>query len=125
MATMFSRKPRKAMTPESAWRSDALKLLRIRYHGVIWEYRTVGNGMSRSGVPDDILIIRGIPVLIEWKRHDYKPGKHPTAQDREIEAIRKAGGRAAKVKNWEELETLLDGIEPVQYCMLSSKRCVN
>jgi hypothetical protein len=80
----------------------------------MWEYRTLGNGMTRSGVPDDILIIRGIPCCIEWKRAEYKPGKNVTAQDMEIAAIRKAGGRAAKVRNWDELEALVDGIPCVQ-----------
>lgn len=105
---------RKQQTPESQWRSAGMKWLRLRFAGQLWEYRTVGNGMSRSGVPDDILIIRGTPVCIEWKRPDYRPTGKFTAQDAEIAAIIRAGGRAGKVRNWEELENLVSGIEPVQ-----------
>jgi hypothetical protein len=55
-------------------------------------------------------------VAIEWKQPGYKPRASgvPTAQDYEIEAIKSCGGRAAKVRNWEELEALVRGIPAVQ-----------
>jgi len=99
------------------WRSAGMKWLKLRFGNHLWAYRTIGNGMSRSGVPDDLLVIRGIFVGVEWKRPDYRPSKPWTAQDAEIEGIRTAGGRAAKVRNMDELEALVAGIEPVQFSM--------
>jgi hypothetical protein len=125
MATLFSRKPTKALTPESAWRHTGLEWLKIRFGRNLWHYRTVAGITQRLGVLDDHFIVCGVPVQVEWKRPDGKyrrDTKTYAAQEREIEAVRQAGGRAGFVESWEDLEALVDGIPCVQQSMLSARR---
>ncbi len=153
MATVFRRSGARSKTPESAWRSEAIALMKIRYGKRLYHHRNQQGLGSKAGVPDDFFLIRtsadGVEpvtcvfVAIEFKEPDYKDrGKpiprdiksqfasHPeflsqwdrrTEQDKQIEAIRDCGGRAAKVRNWEELERLLEGIIPEQPALFSRK----
>lgn len=102
------------VTPESAFRSAGIKWLKLRFGKYLWHYRTVGGVGVRGGVPDDLFCIRGIFVAVEWKQPNYRPSSRVTQQDAEIEAVVRAGGRAAKVWTWEQLEALVEGIQPVQ-----------
>lgn len=104
-------------TPEGKWRSEAICWMKIRFGKLMWHYRTIGGVGQRNGVPDDLFLIAGQFVAIEWKRPDYRRPNFETAQDREIEAIMACGGRAAKVKSWDELEALLEGLPCVQMNM--------
>jgi hypothetical protein len=93
-------------TPESLWRSQGLKWLKLKLGKRIgWHYRTVGGVGQRSGVPDDLFLVDGRFLAIEWKRPGYK-AKKVSQQDVEIEVIRKAGGVAGKVSCLEELQAL-------------------
>lgn len=115
MAVVFRR--RKEQTPESAWRSAGMKWLKLRFGRRLWHYRTVGGVGQRAGVPDDLMLIGGVFVAIEWKRPDYRPTGRVTAQDTEIARIIECGGRAGKVRNWADLEALVEGLQPVQLGM--------
>ena len=66
---------------------------------------------QRGGVPDDLFLIGGKFLAIEWKRPGYK-SKKISQQDLEIQRIEAAGGVAGKVSCIEELEQLLERIKP-------------
>ena len=107
----------KKQTPESEWRSACVKFLKIRFAGHIWHIRTVGGLHQRSGIPDDIFVIKGVPIAIEFKAPNGRY-KVTEKQQAEIDAFNRAGGRAGKVSTWEELNGLIDGIAPVQIGLL-------
>lgn len=77
-----------ASTPEKKVKDKVVKIL--KQHGVYYFFPAT-YGMGRSGVPDVICCIRGKFLAIECKAN----GNKPTAlQEREINAIRQAGGVA-------------------------------
>jgi|GEM_PF-1969312 len=118
--TIFQRTGKKKLTPEGEFRAAGIQWLKIRFGRHLWHLRTVAGITQRLGVLDDHFIIRGVPVQVEWKRADGKyrrDTKTYEAQEKEIEAVRAAGGRAAFVASWDDLESLTDGIEPVQLGM--------
>ena len=125
MPTIFTRKGPRKKTPESEWRHACVQWLKIRFAGRIWHIRTVGGIGQRSGIPDDFFVIRdgddgaGIFVAIEFKAPNGRY-RLTEKQAAEIETIRKAGGRAGEVRSWEDLERLVEGIEPVQLGMKRS-----
>ena len=110
---------KKKDTPETRWRRACIEWLKLRFQGRIWHVRTVGGIGQRPGLPDDLFVIRngksgpGIFVAIEFKAPESRH-KLSELQAAEIEAIRQAGGRAGAVRSWEDLERLVEGIEPVQ-----------
>ena len=123
MTTIFyRRRSNKPETSESAFRNACIDLIKIRFGRYVWHYRHVGSitdGKNRS-LLDDHFIIRGVPVQIEFKRPDGQYRKNTKTyrqQEKEIEDIRRAGGRAGFVGSYEELNALLVGIEPVQLGM--------
>jgi hypothetical protein len=118
--TIFQRKEKK-LTPEGEWRQAGLQWLKIRFGRYLWHLRTVAGITQRLGVLDDHFIIRGVAVQVEWKRPDGKyrrDTKTYRAQEKEIESVRIAGGRAGFVASWDDLEELVSGIDPVQLSML-------
>jgi Holliday junction resolvase len=93
-----------ASTPEKKVKDKVVKLLKS--HGVYYFYAAT-HGFGRSGVPDLVCCIKGHFLAIE-----VKAGKNTTTalQDREIEAIRVAGGTAFVINetNIQQLEDYLN-----------------
>jgi Holliday junction resolvase len=91
------------MTPEGKVKAKVVKLLKAR--GVYYFFPAT-HGYGRSGVPDIICCLRGKFVAVECKA-----GKNTTTalQDREIDAIRNAGGDVFVINesNLHELEDYL------------------
>jgi Holliday junction resolvase len=77
-----------ANTPEKKVKDKVTKLLKER--GVYYFFPATF-GMGRSGVPDIVCCVRGHFLAIECKAGKNKP---TALQEREIEAIRAAGGTA-------------------------------
>ena len=70
-----------------------------------WFLKVHGGPFQRPGVPDILVCLNGFFYAFEVKR----PGEKATpTQEREIEAIRKAGGLAVVVTSVEEAMTILD-----------------
>lgn len=94
-----------ATTPEGKVKAKVVKLLKER--GVYYFFPATF-GMGRSGVPDIVCCHGGRFLAVECKA-----GKNTTTalQDREISAIRAAGGTALVINenNLHELEEHLDG----------------
>jgi Holliday junction resolvase len=92
-----------ANTPEKKVKDKVVKLLKA--HGIYYFFPATF-GMGRSGVPDVVCCWRGKFLAVECKA-----GKNTTTalQDREIAAIRSAGGTALIINenNLDELEALL------------------
>jgi Holliday junction resolvase len=94
-----------ATTPEGKVKAKVVKLLKER--GVYYFFPATF-GMGRSGVPDIVCCQGGGHFLaIECKAGKNKP---TALQEREIEAIRAAGGTALVINetNLHELEAHLD-----------------
>jgi Holliday junction resolvase len=89
-----------ASTPESKVKAACVKIL--KEHGIYYFFPQM-NGMGRSGVPDIICCMCGLFLAVECKAGK---GKTTALQDKEIAAIRKAGGVALVVNegNLAELE---------------------
>jgi Holliday junction resolvase len=77
-----------ATTPEGKVKAKVVKLLKER--GVYYFFPATF-GMGRSGVPDIVCCARGRFLAIECKAGKNKP---TALQERELEAIRVAGGTA-------------------------------
>jgi Holliday junction resolvase len=93
-----------ATTPEGKVKAKVVKLLKER--GVYYFFPATF-GMGRSGVPDVVCCQGGRFLAVECKAGK---GKTTALQDREIEAIRAAGGTALVINedNLHELEAHLD-----------------
>lgn len=93
-----------ATTPEGKVKAKVVKLLKER--GVYYFFPATF-GMGRSGVPDIVCCVRGHFLAIECKAGKNKP---TALQERELEAIRVAGGTAlvSNEDNLHELEAHLD-----------------
>ena len=96
-----------ASTPEKKVKDKVVKLLKM--FGVYYFYAST-HGFGRSGVPDLVCCIGGHFLAIE-----VKAGKNTTTalQDREIEAIRAAGGTAIVINedNIHTLQELIRGLK--------------
>lgn len=93
-----------ATTPEGKVKAKVVKLLKAR--GVYYFFPATF-GMGRSGVPDIVCCQGGQFFAVECKAGK---GKTTALQDREIAAIRAAGGTALVINesNLHELEEYLD-----------------
>lgn len=100
--------------PEGEFRRAVMKWLRLVYGRHFFSLPIVGGPFQPAGSPDVVCSIRGLAVFIEFKAPGV--GRVGPRQQQMIDAIRSSGGRAGIVSTWEELEALLDGIEPVQQC---------
>ena len=91
-----------ASTPEKKVKDKVVKLLKA--YGIYYFFPAT-HGFGRSGVPDVICCVSGKFLAIECKAGDNKP---TALQEREIAAIKAAGGIAVVVN---ELNlTMLDGL---------------
>jgi Holliday junction resolvase len=90
-----------AATPEKKVKDKVIKIL--KEHGVYYFYAST-HGFGRSGVPDLVCCFHGRFIAIECKA-----GKNTTTalQDREIAAIRAAGG-VAVVINEDNIDLLTE-----------------
>lgn len=89
-------------TPEGAVKDDVKKWFKNRN---IWYYMPVQNGMGVTGIPDFICCWNGKFVGVECKA----PGKIDNLsenQKHQIEAIRRAGGKAIVIDHATQLEKL-------------------
>lgn len=77
-----------ALTPEKKVKDRAVKLLKAQ--GVYYFFPAT-HGFGRSGIPDIICCINGQFLGIECKAGTNKP---TALQEKEMQSIRDAGGRA-------------------------------
>jgi Holliday junction resolvase len=89
-----------ANTPEKKVKDKVVKLLKA--HGVYYFFPATF-GMGRSGVPDIICCLNGKFLAVECKAGNNKP---TPLQEREIQAIKDAGGTAFIIN-----ETNVDVVE--------------
>lgn len=80
-----------ASTPEKLVKQKVVKLLKA--HGIYY-FSPMTHGFGRSGVPDIICCINGKFLGIECKAGNNKP---TALQEKEMQAIRDAGGRTAVI----------------------------
>lgn len=92
------------MTPHSKLCADIAKLLK-GLGPECWFNRPVSQGYGRRGIPDFIGHYNGHAFAIEAK---VKPDFVRSWQRRELEAFRKAGGRAYVVHGVEDGQLLVD-----------------
>ena len=88
-----------AMTPEAKVKASVKRILNA--HDVYYFPPATG-GYGRSGVPDIICCVKGRFLAIECKAGN---GKTTVLQDRELEAIKDAGG-IAMVINEDNLDAV-------------------
>ena len=91
-----------ALTPEKKVKDRAVKLLKAQ--GVYYFFPAT-HGFGRSGIPDIICCINGQFLGIECKAGTNKP---TALQEKEMQSIRDAGGRAIVIN--ETNLTLLEEI---------------
>lgn len=80
-----------ASTPEKLVKQKVVKLLKAQG---IYYFSPMTHGFGRSGVPDIICCIDGKFLGIECKAGSNKP---TALQEKEMQAIRDAGGRAVVI----------------------------
>ena len=99
-----------AATPEKKVKNKVVEVLKA--HGVYYFFPATF-GMGRSGVPDIICCYRGRFLAIECKAG---AGKTTALQDRELAAIRAAGGVQLVVneKNVGEVAVLLNVLRKME-----------
>jgi Holliday junction resolvase len=97
-----------ALTPEKKVKDRAVKLLKAQ--GVYYFFPAT-HGFGRSGIPDIICCINGQFLGIECKAGTNKP---TALQEKEMQSIRDAGGRAIVIN-----ETNLTMLEEI----LNEQRC--
>jgi hypothetical protein len=100
--------------PETEFRRAVMRWLRLIYGHHFFALPIVGGPFQPAGSPDVVCSIRGLAVFIEFKAPGGRVGPR---QQQMIDAINAAGGRAGVVATWDELEELLQGIEPLQQGM--------
>jgi hypothetical protein len=91
-----------ALTPEKKVKDKCVKL--IKAYGVYYFFPAT-HGFGRSGVPDIICCVHGKFLGIECKAGSNKP---TALQEKEMQAIRDAGGKTLVVN--EENITMLDDL---------------
>jgi hypothetical protein len=91
------------MTPEGRVKAAVKRVLR---EFDIWYFCPVSNGMGQAGIPDFICCWDGRFLAIETKAPG-KTGNTTANQDRVIECINAAGGRALVIDNAEILRAFL------------------
>jgi hypothetical protein len=105
---------KKNQKPEAEFKKAVREYMQIAYGQHFFRLAIAGGPYQRNGSPDEVWSVRGIFIAPEFKA----PGKHLRDNQLEIvDEIIRAGGRAGRVSNWDELKSLLDGIEPVQKCL--------
>lgn len=92
------------MTPESKVKMAVKRLLEMHK---VWYFLPVSNGMGRHGIPDVLCCVNSFFLAIECKAGK---GKTTALQDREIEAIKSAGGSALVIRDNEEDFRTLDAV---------------
>ena len=92
-----------AQTPEAAVKAAVKRILDA--HNVYYFPPATG-GYGRSGVPDIVCCVKGRFLAIECKAGK---GKTTVLQDRELQAIRDAGGMAVVI-NEDNLDYLVTAI---------------
>jgi Holliday junction resolvase len=97
-----------ALTPEKKVKDRAVKLLKAQ--GVYYFFPAT-HGFGRSGIPDIICCINGQFLGVECKAGTNKP---TALQEKEMQSIRDAGGRAIVIN--ETNLTLLEEILNEQRC---------
>jgi Holliday junction resolvase len=97
-----------ALTPEKKVKDRAVKLLKAQ--GVYYFFPAT-HGFGRSGIPDIICCINGQFLGIECKAGTNKP---TALQEKEMQSIRDAGGRAIVIN--ETNLTMLEEILNEQGC---------
>ena len=99
-----------AQTPEKKVKAQVVEVLKA--HGVYYFFPAT-YGMGRSGVPDIICCYKGRFLAIECKAG---AGKTTALQDRELAAIKAAGGVQMVVneKNLGELAVLLNVLRKME-----------
>lgn len=92
------------MTPEAKVKKKVKAIL--EGHGAYYAM-PVGAGFGNAGVPDFLICLRGRFVAIECKANG---GKTTKLQEKHLEDIRKAGGKAIVVDetNYDDLHNWLD-----------------
>ncbi len=100
-----------AMTTTSRKESSLQRrcLVWVKARPDIWCVKIQGGGSQDAGVPDVLLCIRGLFVAVEFKRPDGK-GRLSDIQRVQIERIRKAGGVAVVIDNYEDFVKLIEGL---------------
>lgn len=91
------------MTPEGRVKDAVKRLLKSRG---IYYYMPMNNGMGRVGAPDFICCWDGRMLAIETKAPGKRGNTTPN-QERELAAIRAAGGIAVVVDDISQLEEVL------------------
>lgn len=95
-----------ALTPEGRVKNQVKKMLTAS--GAYW-YMPMSSGMGRVGAPDFMVCIGGRFAGLETKAPGKRGNTTPN-QDRELDAIRKAGGIALVIDDPEaQLLPLLKG----------------
>ena len=96
-----------ASTPEKKVKDKVVKAL--KEHGVYYFFPATF-GMGRSGVPDIVCCVDGKFLAIECKAGKNKPTE---LQEREMAAIRTAGGTAIVVNenNLEEVHNIVSNLK--------------
>jgi hypothetical protein len=110
--------------PEAEFKKSVLKFLRLAYGQHFFCLPIAGGPYQRPGSPDVVCSIRGMFVAIEFKASKDVTGRKFVVGKRQqevIDEIQAAGGRAGVVSSWEDLEALIDGIEPVQKLMVERR----
>ena len=99
-----------AQTPEKKVKAKVVEILKA--HGVYYFFPATF-GMGRGGVPDIVCCYRGKFIAVECKAG---AGKTTALQDRELEAIKAAGGAAIVVneKTVGEVAVLLNVLRKME-----------
>jgi hypothetical protein len=111
--------------PEGDFKRSVLKYLRLAYGQHFFCLAIAGGPYQRPGSPDVVCSIRGLFVAIEFKASKDITGRKFVVgrrQQKVIDEILAAGGRAGVVSSWDELGVLIDGIEPVQKSIVMERR---
>jgi len=100
----------------SDFENKIIKVARTPLLPRIRHWSNLGGIGQRKGTADLACFVRGTFVAIEVKTPGYST--LTKEQSRELDAVRLAGGsRAGVVRTIEDLETLVEGIPPVQLAM--------
>lgn len=113
MATCFIRSPGRKRKPEAELQSAVVQYLEVRFGSRVWILNHRGGIGQRSGIPDLLICLDGRFLALEIKASSGK-GRLGPHQKLELEAIRQAGGKAAVVASFEELEEVLREFENLE-----------
>lgn len=79
----------------------------LNLHPDIWHLKVFGSGVQTKGVPDFLLCKNGNFIGIELKRTDGE-GKVSEVQKAQIARIRRAGGVAEVIDNFDKFVKLME-----------------